>query len=294
MGAIGPTIGEAMANLRQRLRAAGITNADFDARLLLTETLGIELTDLVVRPDMPVEHDGLQVLEARISRRIAGEPVHRILGHRAFFDLDLMLSPETLEPRPDTEILVEAVSPIAAATIERKGECAILDLGTGTGAIALALLARFPGARAKGTDLAAGALETARLNAQRHGLEPRFETLESCWFSAIDGKFDIIVSNPPYIRTEDMDSLAIEVGAHDPRLALDGGISGLDAYQTIAAEAAPHLYERGALAVEIGHDQRHEVTAVFVNTGFRLKACHVDLGGRDRVLVFEAPEQEQS
>ncbi|MER2633741.1 MAG: peptide chain release factor N(5)-glutamine methyltransferase, partial [Rhizobiaceae bacterium] len=228
------------------------------------------------------------LVEAALRRRIAGESVHRILGHRDFYGLRLGLSAETLEPRPDTEILVDAMLPFVRSAVTSHGNCRILDLGTGTGAIALALLATVEKTTAIGVDIARDALATAGRNAGGLGLGDRFSTLRSDWFSNVNGRFHAIVSNPPYIRQADIATLQPEVRDHDPPAALSGGKDGLDAYRRIAQHAGRHLERQGILGVEIGHDQKEAATRIFQSGGWRLAGERKDLGGQDRVLLFEA------
>lgn len=227
-------------------------------------------------------------VENAIVRRLDREPTYRILGRRPFLGLLLSLSADTLEPRPDTEILVERLVPIAKGIVAAKGTCRLLDLGTGTGAICLGLIDAVPGVSGVGTDISAGALETARANAHINGLSDRFETVESDWFAAVGGRYDIIVSNPPYIRSQIVDGLAEEVRRFDPRRALDGGEDGLDAYRKIAEGALPHLEDGGVVAFEIGFDQKEAVARLMAGNAFRLIEAASDLGGNDRVLVFAA------
>jgi len=221
-----------------------------------------------------------------VAERVAGKPVHRILGYREFYGLRLRLSPDTLEPRPDTETLVDMVLPCAREMLKKTGSCRILDLGTGTGAIALALLSELPGARAIGVDISYGALEIARQNAEINGCSARFEVRKSDWFTHVEGDFNLIVANPPYIATETYLDLPREVRDFDPRGSLDGGADGLDAYRAIAANAAAYLAEEGLIAVEIGYDQMQAVRAVFEAHAFRTALQARDLAGRDRAVGF--------
>ncbi|RVC61843.1 peptide chain release factor N(5)-glutamine methyltransferase [Mesorhizobium sp.] len=282
-GTLGPLLREA----RHRLAAAGVADPALDARLLVEHFSGTTRTQAIAEPSQTVREDAIAAIEVALRRRVAGEPVHRILGFREFYGLRLGLSPETLEPRPDTETLVEAILPFARATAERLGECRILDLGTGTGAIALALLSAVPGAVATGVDIAGGALATAMRNACELGLADRFETLESDWFAKVSGRYHVIAANPPYIPSRDIGNLQDEVRDFDPHLALDGGADGLGPYRIIAAEATRFLEAECRVAVEIGHTQRNEVTDIFMAAGYRLSGMFRDLGGNDRVLVFE-------
>lgn len=281
----GVTLAEALAAARRRLSEAGIPDAAQDARLLIAGILQLSSTAFVLDGARLLDPSEQAAIDAVLARRAAREPVHRILGRRAFSRLDLALSPETLEPRPDTEILVDTLVPYARAMVAGGG-CRILDLGTGTGAICLALLDLVPGSTGVGADCSAGALETARHNADINGIADRFETVESDWFSAVTGVFDIIVSNPPYIVRSVVGTLDGDVRLYDPILALDGGEDGLDAYRAIAAGAGDHIRENGLVAYEIGYDQKDAVTAIMRENGFaRIEAVR-DFGGNDRVLVF--------
>lgn len=278
-------LGELLYDIRQRLTAAGVDGAPQDARLLVTGVLGLSATDLLTTPDRPISAEEMARVESAALRRLGHEPVHRILGHREFYGLDLALSGETLEPRPDTEILVEKTLPY----LLEKPEPHFLDFGTGTGAIALALLSVCPQARGVGVDLSADALRTAMANAERLGLNSRFSVVRSDWARDVRGQFDVIVSNPPYIATDVIADLAPEVRLFDPVLALDGGRDGLDAYRRLADEAPALLLADGIIALEIGYDQKDSVSGIFLRNGFVLLEAARDLGGQDRVLVFRLP-----
>jgi release factor glutamine methyltransferase len=263
-------------------------NPDTDSRLLVEHFTGTSRSDAVARPELEVAEEAAAAVRAALARRLAGEPVHRILGRRGFYGLDLALSPATLEPRPDTEILVDRMVPRLMEIAARGGGCRILDLGTGTGAIALALLSQVADATAVGSDIDPQAVETAVANARQAGLSQRFEGVVSDWFSAINGKFHAIVSNPPYINSREMASLPPEVRLFDPPKALDGGPDGLDAYRAIAQDADGFLEPDGLIGVEIGYRQREQVTAVFARIGFVPSEAGKDLAGRDRTLIFRA------
>lgn len=280
------SVANALAAARKRLQAAGIADPLLDARLLIAEVVGFSLTDFVIKPDRVVTPEESARIAAMIERRANGEPVHRILGHREFHGLDLLLSKETLEPRPDTEVLVDTLLPALKKVVSAKGSARILDMGTGTGAIVLALLKECPEATGIGSDISADALETAARNAARNDLGARFEAIRSDWFEKISGRFDIIVSNPPYIRTDIVATLDQEVRIHDPMAALDGGQDGLAPYRLIAADAGRFLVENGIVGVEIGFDQRLDVSAIFASHGFSLLDAVKDYGGNDRVLTF--------
>ena len=280
------TVSAELAAARKRLQMAGVADPLLDARLLIGEVIAFSLTDFVMKPDRPITREEQARIASMIERRAGGEPVYRILGHREFHGLDLLLSKETLEPRPDTEILVDTLLPALREAVSQKGSARILDLGTGTGAICLALLKECPDATGIGSDISAGALETAAKNASRNGLETRFEIRQSDWFEKISGSFDIIVSNPPYIRSDIVTTLDREVRHHDPMAALDGGQDGLAPYRLIAADAGRFLVENGIVGVEIGFDQRLDVSTIFASNGFSLVDAVKDYGGNDRVLIF--------
>lgn len=271
---------------RARLSEAGIESANLDARLLVEHVTSTTRTDAITRPDMAISFQTLAALDAALARRVAGEPVHRIIGFREFYGLKLHLSAETLEPRPDTETLVEAALPFARETAQRLGACRIVDLGTGTGAIALALLAEVEAATAIGVDISQDALATATRNAEDNGLSARFRAVRSDWLEKISGRHHVIVANPPYIPSDEIGGLQKEVRLHDPIRALDGGEDGLDAYRIIAAQASAHLEDGGVVAVEIGSTQLEDVNEIFRVAGYALLASRRDLGGNDRTLVF--------
>ncbi|WP_421594412.1 peptide chain release factor N(5)-glutamine methyltransferase [Shinella sp. M27] len=280
------TLAEVLAAARRQLADGGIADAAQDARALVSGILKLSSTAIFTDGARVLDDAEQSAVSAAIARRVAREPVHRILGRRAFSRLDLALSPETLEPRPDTEVLVDTLVPYAQKIVAETGGCRILDLGTGTGAICLALLDLVPGATGVGADLSAGALETACRNADLNGVADRFEAVESDWFAGVTGAFDIIVSNPPYIVRSVVAMLDDEVRLFDPILALDGGEDGLDAYRAIAAGAGDHLRENGLVAYEIGYDQKDAVTAIMREKGFARIEAVTDLGGNDRALVF--------
>ncbi len=269
-----------------RLALAGSAEPEIDARILVEHFTGTTRTDALTRPDMEVGEHEVAGLRAAIARRAAGEPVHRIIGRREFYGLELWLSPATLEPRPDTEILVDRLVPHLRKIARSYGTCRILDLGTGTGAIALALLREVQGTTAVGADVAPEAVETAMANAVRNGLADRFTGIVSDWFSDVTGKFHAIVSNPPYISTQEMSELSRDVRDFDPERALHGGVDGLDAYRAIAAGAAARLEDDGIVAVEIGYSQRGDVNDTFEAAGYQLLESAKDLAGHDRALLF--------
>lgn len=281
-----PTVGALLAELRRAFADKGIDTAGLDARLLVGGMLGLDSTALLTGGDRAVSHDQAEAVRAAMGERVAGRPVHRILGAREFHGLDLRLSPETLEPRPDTETLVEAALAAVSATVAAKGECRVLDLGIGTGAVGLAIIAACEHATCLGIDIAPGAVATATENAARLGLSGRYEARVGNWFEGISGHFDVIVSNPPYIPSKDIAGLADEVRLHDPLAALDGGADGLDAYRLIASGAAPRLLAGGSIFVEIGIGQTDDVSRHFTASGLVRTGVFKDIAGIERVIGF--------
>ncbi len=280
------TVSQILTEVRRRFTEGGIEDPATDARILTAGLLGLSSTELITRGGDEVDEEKARLVDAAIARRLAHEPVHRILGEREFYGLSLSLSPETLEPRPDTEILVDTVAPYLHRLAKDEGHIHILDMGIGTGAICLALLSECPEASGIGSDVSVDALKTAQANAERNGLQNRFQAVRSNWFENIAGLFHVIVSNPPYIASSVIHNLAPEVTKFDPVAALDGGPDGLDAYKAIAKDAARFMQPNGIIGLEIGYDQRASVTALFEHEGFKLLESVKDYGLNDRVLVF--------
>ncbi|MFJ6326349.1 MULTISPECIES: peptide chain release factor N(5)-glutamine methyltransferase [unclassified Rhizobium] len=283
----GSTVAGLLQEVRVRFAEADLDDPATEARILVGGLLHLSSTELVTRGADAVLLEDVEKARAAIGRRLNHEPVHRILGEREFYGLPLRLSPATLEPRPDTEILVDTMLPHMRRLESQVGNVHLLDMGTGTGAICLALLQECPQATGVGSDISSEALETARGNAERNGLAARFTTVHGSWFEAIHERFHVIVSNPPYIASSVISTLAPEVKDFDPPAALDGGLDGLDAYRAIAKDAARFLHPNGMIGVEIGYDQRETVTSVFEGAGFLLVEAVRDYGRNDRVLVFE-------
>lgn len=267
---------------RMILERAGIDTAGLDARLLLLSAAGLRHETMIAEPHMQVSNDAADAYREMVARRARGEPVSRILGEREFYGRMFAVTAATLDPRPDTETLVEeALSQIAGREGPR-----ILDLGTGTGALIVTLLAECPGASGVASDVSAEALAAARANAGRHGVLSRLRLIEADWFQGIEGRFDLIVSNPPYIPAGEIAGLSREVKEFDPHGALVGGADGLAAYRMIAAGAKAQLAAGGVVAVEIGEGQGIEVKEVFRTHGFVKASERQDLAGRMRCLAF--------
>nr|WP_240230756.1 peptide chain release factor N(5)-glutamine methyltransferase [Devosia sp. JXJ CY 41] len=303
------------------LSRQGFETAALDAKLLTQHALGLNALELATRENEPVDEAGAVMIVELVRRRMTGESVARIIGEREFYGLAFALNAATLEPRPETELLVD----LALGALPAGGR--LLDLGTGTGCIPIAILANQPDATAAAVDLSAKALAAAKGNAQRHGVAGRIEFLLGSWFEPLltspfggevdplgsgegvyptrraekrpphpslradlapegrgEGGFDLIVSNPPYITSAVVETLAPEVKDFDPRLALDGGPDGLAPYRVIAAQAVGWLKPDGRILVEIGHDQGAAVSALFLEAGYEAVDVHKDLAGLDRVV----------
>jgi release factor glutamine methyltransferase len=260
----------------------GIETAALDARLLLQAACGVSHETIVAEADSAITSAQAESYRDMIARRAAHMPVSRIVGTREFYGRRFVVTPAVLDPRPDTETLIEAVVEL----LREERPFRFIDLGTGSGAIAVMLLCELPQARGVATDISADALAVARANAERHGVADRLSLAQSSWFQGLSGQFDLIVSNPPYIALGDIDRLEPEVRVHDPRLALDGGPDGLEAYRRIAAGAAPLLAPGGQVAVEIGAGQEGEVAVIFEVCGFRHAVSRRDIAGRPRCMVF--------
>lgn len=280
------TIGQAWRAVRDQFGAAGVDSAALDARLLGELAFGCDGLALSLRESEHASADGLAVLAGLAARRLAGEPVARLIGAKEFYGLKFALNAATLVPRPETELLVD-LGLEAMRGIENPR---VLDLGTGTGCIAIALLSIRLGATGIATDLSAVALEMAAANAAHLGVNARLELRQGAWFAPIRTaeRFDIIVSNPPYIPVADIEGLQVEVRSHDPLLALDGGIDGLGPYAEIMAGAARHLVPGGLLAVECGLGQADSLHDLFEQYGFGEVAAHDDLSGIARVVAGRA------
>lgn len=273
------TAAEALRAGIAHLAGAGLSDAAGDARLLLAHALDLPRHRLSGALSAPMPAEAVRRFDAALRARAARQPVSQIIGRRAFWKHEFRVTRDTLDPRPETETLIEAAlaEPFAS----------VLDLGTGTGAILISLLAERPQARGTGTDISAAALSVAQENAAEIGVCATF--LESDWFAAVTGRFDLIVSNPPYIALDEMAGLAPDVRDWEPRLALTDEGDGLAAYRVIAASAPGHLMPGGRLMVEIGPTQGAEVAALMQAAGLTDSHILPDLDGRDRVVFARKP-----
>jgi len=275
------------ADLQKRavleLSAQQIDGGERDVILLMQHVFDLDRAMLISCAHDLCSPNLVERFAELLKRRNAGEPVYRIIGQREFHGLTFALGPETLEPRDDTECLIDAVLSFVP---DRNADLHFVDLGTGTGAIALSILSELSNARCTAVDISPSALEVAQGNARSHNLDNRFISIVSDWFEALDGQFDFIVSNPPYIASEVVDGLEREVLGYDPRAALDGGTDGLDAYRILFDDGPAYLKSEGFLALEIGHDQKREVCRLADASGWKLASASRDLSGHDRALVF--------
>jgi release factor glutamine methyltransferase len=281
----GASIAQARRALAEQFRAAGIESPELDARVLIGHALGLDHAGLAAAAAQNLPDLTASDIERFAARRLSGEPVARIVGQKEFWSLPLAVTPAVLVPRPETETVVE----LALALLDRDGErtraLRIADLGTGSGAILLALLSELPSAQGIGTDIDASALGVARANARHIGLGDRAEFVVSDYATALEGAFDLVVSNPPYVASADIATLAPEVRDHDPRHALDGGADGLAAYRAIAAGAPGLLKPAGHLVVEIGAGQEREVGELFAAAGLAIAGTRHDLAGMARAIA---------
>ena len=281
------SVRQAFVETASVLREAGIETPELDARLLLCHAAALTHESFVARAGEALQPEAAVRLEALVRRRASREPISRITGTREFYGRSFLVDESVLDPRPDTETLIEAALALIEKTGRREEPLRLLDLGTGTGCILVTLLDELPKARGFGTDLSPAALRLAEANARRLGVAGRASFLASDWLDAIHGEFDLIVSNPPYIASGEIERLAPEVAHHDPYLALDGGPDGLEAYRRIAAGAARLLAPKGAILVEIGASQAPAVAGLLHDGGFLVAndGPSFDLGGRPRVVV---------
>lgn len=283
---VGQTIEAARRALTARFRDQQIDSAELDARILVGAVLGLDLTGLITSASRPVTPEQAARLEDFARRRLAGEPVARLLGRREFWGLPLQLSAETLVPRPDTETVVELALEMVRDAPASDRALRIADIGTGSGAILLALLSELPHAWGIGTDISAAALRTARSNAENLGFEGRAVFVTCDYAAALSAGFDLIVSNPPYIRSAEIAGLAREVRDHDPHRALDGGMLGLDAYRALVPQAARLLAPGGVLVVEVGQGQSGEVEGLMTAAGLTPeRPPRADLAGVPRAVA---------
>lgn len=277
------TIGAALAGAERALAARGVESPRRDARLLVGLAAGLDAAQVLGYPERPLDPAAQRRLAALLQRRMAREPMARLIGRREFWSLDFALTPETLDPRPDSETLIEAA---LAVLPDRTAPLRLLDLGTGSGCLLLALLSELPNACGFGVDIAPGAAVAARRNAAALGLGARAFFYVGAWASAICGGVDVILANPPYIPSGEIAALAPEVAGFEPRAALDGGADGLDAYRALVPEMVRLLRPGGWAFFELGAGRADAVAALCIAAGLAVTGVRRDLGGIDRCLVL--------
>lgn len=276
------TVQSILADMRNAFRATGLDTPELDARLLVEAALGMTQTDLLTKADQEITRAQENALEAMTLRRLQREPVSRILGMRSFWKADFKVSPATLDPRADSETLIEAV----LANVDKEQHLAILDLGTGTGCLLLSLLQELPLATGTGIDISAEAIGIAQQNAESLSLARRTTFMTINWKEINDVKmFDVVVSNPPYIALSEIAGLAPEVREYDPITALSGGADGLECYRDIAIALPRLLAREGTVFLEIGSMQAASVKGILGKAGLCVLQTLTDLAGHDRCLI---------
>ena len=276
------TVASALDDARHRLRAAGVEDADREARLLLGHAAGLDATVIIGHPERHLAPEVVRTMADVVSDRARRRPMAQVLGTREFWSLPFRVTPMTLDPRPDSETIIGAVLDHVG---DRHTPCKLLDLGTGSGCLLLALLSELPNAIGLGTDICAKAITVAASNAGTLGHGKRAQFAVANWDRGLTGQFDIVVCNPPYIPSSEIDLLAPEISRYESRRALDGGRDGLDAYRALVPSLARLLTHRGFAAVEIGAGQRSVVESIFADSRLAIAACVGDLSGIPRCLV---------
>ena len=274
------TVQELLTASQAKLRECGISDPIRDARLLLADCLELRTQNLNLLDNSCISEIKISKFWRMINERCKRKPVSKILGYRSFWGRDFEINENVLDPRGDTETLIEL---ILDCNFEN-----MLELGTGSGAIAITVLAERPEVTCVATDISQYALNTARTNSKRHGVESRLKLLYSNWFDKISGSFDIIVSNPPYISSKEYAQLSAEVLKYDPKISLTLGGDGLEAYREILSQALEKLSKNGHIFLEIGYTQANAVGHLFKEAGFQQIKVHKDLGSRDRVISAKA------
>ena len=287
----GLTIAKAQLLLADSFRGAGIEAPEADARVLLCAALRLSRTQLIAQCDKPLGSDEAAEVAGVAARRLKREPVSRIVGEKEFWSLPLRVTPDVLVPRPETETLVEAALDEVGRVGGRAEPLRVLDIGTGSGALLLALLKELPNATGIGTDISTPALAVARSNAETLGLSERCTFMACNIAEPLSAPFDLVLSNPPYIARGGIAALDPEVRDFDPRLALDGGADGLDAYRAIAAAAPALLRSTGRLVLELGIGQESPVGSLLSAARLTVKKVLADLAGIPRAIVAERAQE---
>ncbi len=270
-----------------QLSNSGIDSAEIDARFILEERCGITWSDILSDNGKGISSEQRELIKQDINQRISGKPLSRIYGEREFWGLPFEISEDTLDPRPDTETIID----LALGRFDKSAFIDVLDLGTGSGCILISLLSEFENARGIGVDVSQDAVVMAQKNSIKNNVQSRIGFINGSWFDAVDGKFDLIVSNPPYIRSDVIPDLSDEVKNHDPILALDGGQDGLAPYEIIFSQIKNFLKPRGIGLFEIGYDQKDDVMRLAEKYGFAQRCVHLDMAGNPRVVEISCGDK---
>lgn len=281
------TLKDVYRHIKTTLQDAGIEDFDLEARYIILHRSGYDFGEIIAKPDIILDSDLLLRIAEDVEKRLSRMPISRIYGEREFWGIKFDLSPDTLDPRPDTETILE----LSIERLDRSLPLRILDLGTGTGCILIALLHEFKNASGVGVDLSAGAVKTASSNSLQANVQNRVSFVQGSWFSPVEGLFDLIVSNPPYISNQVIPTLTPEVRNHDPILALDGGDDGLDAYRSIFSLLKNYLSPSGLALFEIGYDQCEQVSRLAEEYSLSVRGVHLDLAGQPRVVEISCGDK---
>jgi len=279
------TIDSCLAEATRRLSASGSISPRLDARLLMARAVGVDQSGLISGGREMMPDDALEKFSRWIDQRVTGVPVHRILGGREFYGRWFQLNDDTLEPRPETELLIDRI----VEDYRAKKPIRFADVGTGSGIIAITLLLELAGCSAVASDISPGALAMATMNADILGVGTSLDIVETDCLVDCAGPFEFIVSNPPYIPSQDIDRLSIEVRNHDPMKALDGGLDGLSFYRKLLPQAKARLVPGGRLYLETGHGQHGDILAMAKEGGWKAVSTQLDLNGLERVIVLAMP-----
>ncbi len=282
-----PTLKSVYLDLISALRASNIEPADIEARIMIEERTPFRATDLITSPDSRITQDQKEYLYSDLDERLGGKPLSRIYGMNEFWGLPINVNEYVLDPRNDTETIID----LARQRFKKDEKIRIIDLGTGSGCIITALLHEFPNATGLAVDISEEALSCAKSNAQLNHVEGRCEFICGSWFESVEGTFDLVVSNPPYIRSSVIPELSPEVKNHDPILALDGGDDGLEPYKIIFSQIKRYLNSAGIGLFEIGYDQAEDIMRLSEISGFAQRTVHMDMAGNPRVVEISCGDK---
>ena len=281
------TLKELYFDLRNSLKEHSVQAPDITARELIKNTIDVADIDMIIRSEKVVAKSTQQKINSYMERHIKGEPTSRIFGEREFWGLPFKITPDVLDPRADTETIIEA----AIRAFVGDPPLSVLDLGTGSGCIIISLLTEWQRTKGVGVDVSAKALEVASLNAQMHKVDNRLTLVESNWCENLNGKYDLIVSNPPYISNQEITNLPTNVKNYDPILALEGGEDGLSCYRSILTEIKNLLNPHGKVFLEVGYSQAEDVSRLVEESGLFVIGTHADIAGIPRVVEISFGEK---